>query len=66
MGIEIKSRVRAHRRDTRGLRALAEHLGDRWRGGLVVSRGGPVEPIDSDHGIWSVPAHRLLTAGVDK
>jgi predicted AAA+ superfamily ATPase len=66
MGIEIKSRARAHRRDARGLRALAEHLGASWRGGLVVSRGGPVEPIDSEHNIWSVPAHRLLTPGVDK
>ncbi len=61
MGIEIKSRARGHRRDTRGLRALAEHLGERWRGGLVVTRGGSLEMIDPVHRIWAVPAHRLLT-----
>ncbi len=60
LGIEIKQRDGAIARDLRGLRALAEGLGGRWRGGLVVHDGARIEELDAAAGLWAVPAHRLL------
>ncbi len=60
IGMEIKSRPRADPKDLRGLRALASVLGDRFRGGLVVTDGDLVEELDRNLGIWAVPAYRLV------
>ena len=61
LGIEVKARAGAERTDCRGLRALANALGDRWRGGLVVHDGTAIEELDAEARLWGVPAYRLLT-----
>ena len=58
LGLEVKGRRRIAARDTSGLRALAEALGDEWAGGLVVHRGDHVEELSPR--LWAVPAHRLF------
>lgn len=60
LGLEVESRPEAVASDTRGLVALAEALGDRWLGGLVVTRGGEIRPLRPESSIWSVSAHRLF------
>ncbi len=61
IAIEIKHRAAAATRaDTRGLVALHAALGDRWRGGIVLTDGGQIEPVIAESSIWSVPAHRLF------
>lgn len=59
LGIEIKARESADRADAAGLRQLAEALGSRWRGGLVVHSGTTLERL-CDPDIWAIPASRLL------
>lgn len=60
VGLEIKSRAEVASADTRGLRAVAQALGERWRGGIVVHNGRALTQIDAELDIWAVPAHRLL------
>jgi predicted AAA+ superfamily ATPase len=60
IGIEIKHRPTAVRSDAHGLLAVAAALGDRWRGGLVVTSGGQLEPLVAEQSIWTVPVHRLV------
>lgn len=60
LAIETKSRETAARADGRSLLALAEALGERWLGGLVVHRGAAIEPLVPEATIWAVPAHRLF------
>jgi hypothetical protein len=60
IGLEIKYRPTAVPSDARGLLAIAAALGDRWRGGLVVTCGGQLEPLVPERSIWTVPVHRLL------
>lgn len=60
VGIEIKSRAEVASADTRGLRAVAQALGERWRGGIVVHTGRALTQIDAELDLWAVPAHRLL------
>ncbi|HEX3529096.1 MAG TPA: DUF4143 domain-containing protein [Thermoanaerobaculia bacterium] len=57
-GLVVKHGARARAADWRPLRRVGEALGDRWRGGLVVSAGARLERLD--RGIWAVPADRLL------
>ncbi len=61
LGIEIKSSRRVGARDVRGLRSLAETLKSHWAAGLVVTQGNTIEVLDSQHKIWSIPVHRLLS-----
>lgn len=61
LALEAKARPAWAPSDLRGLRALAEALGTRFLGGLVVTSGGPLEPARDDRRFWSVPAHRLFT-----
>ncbi|REJ84626.1 MAG: ATP-binding protein [Acidobacteria bacterium] len=61
LGVEAKHRERAVPRDLTSLRAVAVALGERWRGGVVVTRGRVLRELDQDLGIWEVPAHRLLS-----
>lgn len=58
LGIEVKSRKKVSRRDLSGLHALADALGERWIGGLVVHRGEDLAELEP--GLWGVPAHRLF------
>lgn len=60
LAIEVKQRGPARPTDTRPLRALAAHLGSRWRGGIVVNGGAHLRRLDPDHDIWEIPIHRLL------
>ena len=50
-------------RVTRGPKAMsrvAQVLGHRWRGGLLVVSEGEVECLSEELGIWTVPAHDLF------
>jgi hypothetical protein len=60
LGIEIKNRRRVAPSDAGNLRALAEAVGDRWLGGLVVYRGPGLRPLGAGGSIWAVPGHRLF------
>ncbi len=60
VGVEIKGRTRADPSDTRSLRSLAQALGPRWRGGMVVHRGRELVRLDEALDLWAMPVHRLL------
>ena len=57
-GIVMQHAAQARAADCKPLRRLGEALGDRWRGGMVVSAGARLERLD--RGLWAVPADRLL------
>jgi predicted AAA+ superfamily ATPase len=59
IGVEIKSRDSTARKDVGSLQALAEKLGKRWRGGMVVYRGNAISRIAAPD-IWAVPSWRLF------
>ena len=59
IGIEIKSRKKVTSSDARSLRSLADCLGEKWLGGLVVYRGNVIEKI-GDRDIYAMPGRRLL------
>jgi predicted AAA+ superfamily ATPase len=59
IGIEIKSRDTVVSKDIRPMQALAEKLGKRWKGGLVVYTGNTIEQIGKPD-IWAVPSRRLF------
>jgi predicted AAA+ superfamily ATPase len=59
--LEMKNRDRAAARDLRAMRTLADTLGQRFLGGLVVTNGGLLEALDNAGRFWAVPLHRLLT-----
>lgn len=58
-GCEVKLRDQVEPRDARHLVRIAQALGERWRGGLVIHRGSRVHKL-CDPGIWAIPSHRLL------
>lgn len=60
LGVEIKNRVHAVRRDWNALRSVGSELGPEWLGGLVAYRGDRVERLDEELGIRAVPIHRLV------
>lgn len=60
LGIEIKNRAQTSRTDARTMLAVAEALGERWLGGLVVYRGSAVRPLVPAASVWSMPVHRLF------
>lgn len=60
LGFEVKNRNRAHHKDLRSLKAVADALGERWRGGGVIYRGAALEPLDSSRSLWAIPVHRLF------
>jgi len=61
LGFEIKNRERTAPADLRSMTALAAALGDRFLGGIVVTRGGTIRALDDDRRFWSVPIHRLYS-----
>jgi len=60
LGFEVKNRTRVHDKDLRSLKAVADALGERWRGGGVIYRGATIEPLDRARGLWAIPVHRLF------
>jgi predicted AAA+ superfamily ATPase len=60
LAIETKNRGQAVAADARSMLAVAQALGRRWLGGLVVYRGRTITPVRPDASIWAVPAHRLF------
>ncbi len=60
LGIEIKNRKRVAPTDIRPLKAVAERLGNEWRGGLLVYTGREIMQLSGEHSIWAVPFHRLV------
>jgi uncharacterized protein len=61
IGIEIKSRASLAAKDFRPLKMVAEQLGERWCGGMVVYTGDEIKPIGSPD-IFAVPSRRLFQA----
>ncbi|MFC1814672.1 ATP-binding protein [Thermodesulfobacteriota bacterium] len=59
IGIEIKSRAIVGQKDIRSMQAVAESLGGRWRGGIVIYTGKEIALIDRRN-IWAVPSRRLF------
>jgi predicted AAA+ superfamily ATPase len=59
IAMEIKSRATAHAKDTSAMRAVAQQLGKRWLGGLVIYTGKVIKPL-AEPDIWAVPSHRLF------
>jgi len=59
IGIEIKSRANVGQKDIRSMQAVAESLGRRWRGGIVIYTGNEIALIDGRN-IWAVPSRRLF------
>lgn len=60
VGIEIKNRETTTSRDLRALRSVAEALGERWKGGLVIYRGDALRPIDEELDVWEMPVDRFF------
>jgi predicted AAA+ superfamily ATPase len=58
LAIEVKARDAVGRTDIAGMKRLADKLGERWLGGLVVYKGDRLEEIAP--GYWAVPSYRLL------
>ena len=61
IGVEIKSRQTVVNKDLRAMREIARHVGNRWKGGMVVYRGNQIKQIDNAN-IWQVPSRRLFQA----
>lgn len=59
IGIEIKSRASLAAKDLRPLKMVAEQLGERWCGGMVVYTGDEIKPIGRPD-IFAVPSRRLF------
>ncbi|MBI4880987.1 MAG: ATP-binding protein [Planctomycetes bacterium] len=60
LALEVKNREDADWSDARALRAFADAAGERWRGGIVATRGRRIERIDEARRIFAVPVRRLL------
>jgi predicted AAA+ superfamily ATPase len=58
-GVEVKKSVSSHLRDGNGLRKLAELVGDRWQGGLLIYTGNQCEVLESSLNCYRVPASWL-------
>jgi hypothetical protein len=61
MGIEIKSRAVLAPKDIRSLKMVAEKLGERWHGGMVVYTGNEIKQL-AEPDIFAVPSYRLFQA----
>lgn len=59
IGMEIKSRKVLAQKDTTGLKHVADALGGRWRGGLLLYPGDVLKRL-ADPQIWAVPSRRLF------
>lgn len=59
IGIEIKSREELFAKDVTPLKEVAEKLGNRFKGGLVIYRGNKLYKI-AEPNIYAVPSRRLF------
>ena len=59
IAMEIKSRANTYAKDTRAMRKVAQQLGKKWLGGLVIHTGKAIKPL-AEPDIWAVPSHRLF------
>ena len=59
VGIEVKSREELFKKDTTALTEIAEKLGPRWKGGMVLYRGDKIYKI-AEPEIYAVPSRRLF------
>lgn len=57
--LEVKGRDSVGKSDIGSMRRIADKLGERWLGGLVVYRGDRLEEIEP--GFWAVPSYRLFS-----
>lgn len=60
LGLEVKGRSQVSGADIRSMKRVAEALGDRWLGGLVVYKGREI--LEIEDGFWGVPSYRLFGA----
>lgn len=61
VALETKTAARITARDTRGLRYLRDHLGDRFAGGCVLYTGAATLALEDR--IWAVPLSALWDPG---
>jgi predicted AAA+ superfamily ATPase len=59
IGIEVKSRTTIVKKDIRSLKMVAEKLGERWCGGMVVYWGDEIKHVGNPD-IFAVPSKRLF------
>jgi predicted AAA+ superfamily ATPase len=59
IGMEIKARREVAKTDLRAMKEIAEHLGDTWRGGVLVYQGDTIRKL-AEPCIWAVPSRRLF------
>ena len=59
LAIEVKAREKVERSDFSAMKRLAEKLGKRWLGGLVLYRGTRVYEVEP--GCWAVPTWRFFS-----
>jgi predicted AAA+ superfamily ATPase len=62
IGMEIKSRTTVSEKDAAPLKALAQTLSGKWRGGVVLYTGKRISRFDSPS-IWAIPSRRLFQPG---
>ena len=58
-GVEVKAAATTGKDDGKGLHRLANQIGDRFKGGIVLYDGHSIIPIDKEREIWAVPFNRL-------
>jgi predicted AAA+ superfamily ATPase len=58
LGMEVKGRERVTPSDGTSLNRLADAVGARWLGGLVIYRGDRIEELGDK--VWAIPSWRLL------
>ena len=59
LAIEVKGRTKVERSDFSTMKRLAEKLGKRWLGGMVLYRGDRIDEVEP--GYWAVPSWRLFS-----
>ncbi len=58
--VEVKARETVSSVDIKGMKTIAEKLGNLWRGGIVVYRGSQIKKL-TDNEIWAIPSWRLFS-----
>ena len=65
VGIEVKASSRVSSADGRGLRSLADRLGEAWRGGVVLHLGYHTATLDQERTIVATPLDVLWRSRED-
>ena len=58
LGLEVKGRQSVSASDLRPMKRVADQLGQRWLGGLILYQGQEV--VEVEKGFWAVPSWRLF------